>query len=424
MGRLTRYMSRADMSSLMPWYEYQTEVLDTIEDMENIGLYLGCGLGKTAIATEQLIKYNNPVNLCICQKSKIDDWIKHFEDYTNYKVVNYTTKGASIPERGIIVINYSLVWRRPELAKLKDFTLILDESSNIQHQGSKQTKFITKLKPKNAILASGTPCNGKYENLYTQLKFLGLKMNKTQYWNTFIDWELKEMGGFRFRVVNGYKNVDRLKATMRELGAVFLMTDEVAGLPPQNEQILRVPTTPAYNKFRKTNVVKIGDKEFIGDGTLSKMTQERQLCASYNEHKVTALKDWLESTSDRVIIFYNFQADYDAIKALAGTRPFSYVNGQGVDLEAYNSQQDAITAVQYQAGAHGINLQKANRMAFFSLPLSCELYTQAKGRIYRIGQTKPTFYFVFMVKASIEEKIYKTLLKGEDYTEALFEEGD
>ena len=410
------------MCSIMEWYGYQRSVINDIEDMENTALYLGCGLGKTAIATEQLIKYNNDINLCICQKSKIGDWIEHFKNYTDYEVVNYTTKVASIPKRAIIVINYEMAWRRKELAGLKDFTLILDESSKIQHDKSKQTKFIMKLRPKNTILASGTPCNGRYENLYTQLKLLGLKMNKTAYWNTFIDWTLADMNGIKFRKVNGYKNIDELKELMRELGSVFLLTDEVAGLPPQTEQVVRVPSTADYRKFRKNGMLIKDGIEFIGDNTLTKMLRERQLCSSHNSDKVKALKDWLDSVEGRAIIFYNFQSDYDVIKALAGDRGLSYVNGQGTDLNAYNSQQDSITAVQYQSGAHGINLQKAQHMAMFSLPLSCELYSQAKGRIYRIGQEKPTFYTVFIAKSSVEEKIYETLLKGEDYTLELFNE--
>ena len=30
-------------------------------------------------------------------------------------------------------------------------------------------------------------------------------MNKTAYWNTFIDWTLADMNGIKFRKVNGYK---------------------------------------------------------------------------------------------------------------------------------------------------------------------------------------------------------------------------
>lgn len=72
------------------------------------------------------------------------------------------------------VINYELVWRRSELSKLKDFTLLLDESSLIQNENSKRSKFILKkLHPENVILLSGTPTGGKYERLWSQLHLLG-----------------------------------------------------------------------------------------------------------------------------------------------------------------------------------------------------------------------------------------------------------
>lgn len=63
------------------------------------------------------------------------------------------------------IINYELAFRRPELSKLSDFTLMLDESSLIQNETAKRSKFILKkLNPSNVILLSGTPTSGKYEN--------------------------------------------------------------------------------------------------------------------------------------------------------------------------------------------------------------------------------------------------------------------
>src|SRR5690554_7060988 len=68
-------------------------------------------------------------NLIICQKSKIDDWVEHMKTYyPNYNIIVYN-KPVPIPDNSVVIINYDLVWRRPELAKLEDFTLILDESS-------------------------------------------------------------------------------------------------------------------------------------------------------------------------------------------------------------------------------------------------------------------------------------------------------
>ena len=69
-----------------------------------------------------------------------------------------------------------------------------------------------------------------------------------------------------------------------------------------------------------------------------------------------------------------------------------------------------------------LNLQKANRVIYFTPPLSSELFEQSKKRIHRIGQNKTCFYYYLVCRGSIEEKIYRTLAKRKDYTDKLFEQ--
>ena len=47
---------------------------------------------------------------------------------------------------------------------------------------------------------------------------------------------------------------------------------------------------------------------------------------------------------------------------------------------------------------------------------------QSKKRIHRIGQKNKCFYYYLITKNSIDEKIYKSLEKGKDYTNELFRE--
>ena len=101
-------------------------------------------------------------------------------------------------------------------------------------------------------------------------------------------------------------------------------------------------------------------------------------------------------------------------------RPVSIVNGSVKDLFAYENCDNSITFIQYQAGAMGLNLQKANKIVYFTPTLSSELFEQSKKRIHRIGQDRPCFYYQF--KCGVEYKIYDTLSMRKDYTEYLFEE--
>jgi SNF2 family DNA or RNA helicase len=282
------------------------------------------------------------------------------------------------------------------------------------------------MKPKNVILLSGTPTGGKYEKLWSQLHLLGWPITKQMYWNQFVNVEYLDTVGRSIPIVTGYKNVQRLKRKMNMYGCQFLKTDEVFDLPAQNFQKIKVDSSAEYRKFKKDKCVEIGETELVGDTTLTKMLYERQLCGIYSEAKLKAFTDLLESTEDRLIVFYNFTAELVALKAVCDSvgRPYSVVNGKVKDLSAYEQKSDSVTFLQYQAGAMGLNLQKACRMVFFTLPLSSELYEQAKKRIHRIGQEKPCFYYQLICKGSIEEKILRTLEMRKDYTEKLFEKDD
>ena len=373
--------------------------------------------------------------MVICQKSKIDDWTEHFT--THYKTPAFdmsTPKGYSDyilqplfnDVKFIVgVINYDLIFRRPELLKMRFDTIMLDESSMIQNETAKRTKAILKLKTDNVILLSGTPTGGKYEKLYSQLKLLGWNISKTQYWSEFIETKNIDMGGFKIPVVTGYKNIGRLKRKMRQYGCNFLKTDEVFDLPEQTFTDIKINTSKEYRQFKKNKIVTVDGRELVGDTTLTQMLYERQLCGAYNAEKLIAVRDLMESTNDRLIIFYNFNDELSAlIEVCKGAhRKYSQVNGNVKTLEAYESAGDSVTLIQYQAGAMGLNLQKANKIIYFSPPLSSELYEQSKKRIHRIGQERPCFYYRLICKNSIETEIYKTLEMRRDYTEKLFIKG-
>lgn len=372
------------------------------------------------------------VNLVVCQKSKVEDWCEHF--LNNYAIAVYKlTDGIyafiSSLERmpdgiRVGVINYDLLWRRKELLTLENFTLICDESGLISNETAKRTKAVMKLKAKNVLLLSGTICGGKYERLWSQMHLLGWDISKKLYWNTFVNVEyLDTVGGKSIPIVTGYKNVERLKRKMREHGCQFLKTDEVFDLPEQVFQQVKVDQSKQYKTFRKKRIVDIDGKTLVGDTTLTKMLHERQLCGQYSEEKLKAYTDLLDSTEERLVVFYNFTDELKALQKLTD-RPQSVVNGETKDLSAYEQHEDSVTFVQYQAGAMGLNLQKSCRMIFYSLPLSSELFEQAKKRIHRIGQQHTCFYYILMCRGSIEEKVLATLEKRQNYTEKLFEQDE
>lgn len=427
----------------MMLFEHQADALKRVERFQNVAFYHDMGLGKTFTGAEQMARFGNRVNLVVCQKSKVNDWMEHFTqhypevsafDLTHkkqfdcfllWKSAEPPAKVAGIPIVGII--NYELAWRRPELKQLHDFTLMLDESSLIQNQTAKQTKFIMSLSPAHVILLSGTPVSGKYENLYTQIHLLGWPISEELFNRQYVNWVWVENDGYYSRIVdrdNPYKNVDRLRQKLREYGADFLKTEECFKLPEQTFTPVFVRPTKSYFKFMRDGLVQLPDgTELIGDQVFKKRLYSRQLCGMYCKAKIDAFKELLQSTNDRVIVFYNFTSELVELEAVCNDleRPFSLVNGSCKRLDEYETCEDSVTLIQYQAGSMGLNLQKANKIIYFTLPERSELFEQSKKRTHRIGQERPCFYWVMMCQGSVEEEIYETLQERKDWTDALFE---
>ena len=447
---------------------HQNEVLDKTEQFDHVAYYLDMGLGKTFVGAEKMHQLGKKTNLLVCQKSKIPDWVDHFETYyPDYKVIDLTDNHKEAKRKisaiqmnikqnsnvsCVLIINYELAFRRSWLKDMGNFTLMLDESSLIQNENAKRSRFILQLHPDNVILLSGTPTAGKYEKLWSQCKLLGWDIGKKAFWKCYVETEWVDYGaGFMQEVVTGYKNVRHLKKKLAEHGAVFMKTEEVLTLPEQIEQTIFVKKSKEYNRFMKESYVVVGgylveecgqsfhgeDKlvggtELVGDNSLTKMLYARQLCGQYSKDKLQAFRDLVESTEDRLIVFYNFDAELEQLRMIANElkRPHGAVNGKGRNLKPYEKYENSITFVQYQAGSMGVNLQKANKIVYFTLPLgkgSCDLWEQSKKRIHRIGQKNTCFYYYLMVKGSIEEHNFEMLKLGKELTDDLFErleEGD
>lgn len=401
---------------------HQVVGLEETKQFNRVAYYWDMGTGKTFVGAEKLHSFGTEYNLLICQCSKVEDWVNHFKEfYPNLNVINYTKPKATI-DKGVIIINYELAFRRPELLQLNDFTLILDESSLIQNENAKRSKFILRMNPKNVILLSGTPTAGKYEKLWSQCRLLGWRITKREFYSRYIvEREIKiKNSPYPIKIVVGYKNVEELKSMLRFYGSHFLKTEDVITLPEQTFVNVEVDTIPAYRRFQKDRVVTVDDKTLIGDTTLTKMLYERMLCSQYNKNKLNAFADLIDSTEDRLVVFYNYNEELEHLQKICKNRPISMINGSVKNLDNYNTQDNTITFCQYQAAAMGVNLQKANKIVYFSLPLSSELFEQSKKRTHRLGQVNPCFYYIMICKNSIEEKILETLKKRQDYTERLF----
>lgn len=433
---------------------HQKKALDQTEGHNRCAYYLDMGLGKTFVGSEKLMKLNTRINLVVCQCSKVQDWVEHFQDhYTRNCVFDLTNPKTfkwffeqvqcEVPTLMIGVINYELTFRRKILKTLSEFTLMLDESSLIQNETAKRSKFILELNPENVILLSGTPTGGKYEKLWSQCRLLGWNISKELFWKQYIETEWVEDDGFWRKRITRYKNVDRLKNKLAEHGAVFMTTDDAGiDLPEKNMIQVKTRPSPLYWQFWRERVVSINsetlqkfeldsdfcgsnesyEQELIGDTSLTRRLYARQLCGLYNPYRYEAFRDLVNSTEDRLIVFYNFTEEMESMKRIVQgmKRPVSILSGEVKDLGAYNFHSNSVTFIQYQAGAMGGNFQKANKIIYFSLPQGWELWEQSQKRIHRMGQKRPCFYYLLICPGTVEEDILTTLNMRKGYNDELF----
>ena len=126
-------------------YDFQRKGLEATQGLSRCAFFWSMGLGKSFMGSEKLVSFESLINLVICQKSKIRDWIDHFQTYYDLPVYDLTKKDSLkafmfLNDRRIGVINYDLLHRRPELLKLQHVAAVFDESSMIKRTSARRTR--------------------------------------------------------------------------------------------------------------------------------------------------------------------------------------------------------------------------------------------------------------------------------------------
>lgn len=427
-------------------YDFQRQALDKIESRDNAALFWQMGAGKTISSIELTERWNSQILICLVLKSTVSQWTEELAGQTDRQAFNGYKKSKKDGIRAFIdaagrkclVIGYD-AYKSKSAAELRQYindnaeqvTMICDESSLIGHMTSERTKAVMKTKTKHRLLLSGTPATGgKLEAMIPTMNMLGWSITKEKFLQQFChvyEWTDPTRPWMTIPIIQGYKNIDKLREGLKEHGGSFITMEEAGvQLPATTEQIISIQTPPEYKRFMKNGIVKIGDTEIIGENNLTKMLYARQICSVYNPAKAAALEELLQQAGDEmVIVFYNWTAELRILQSVCGKlhRPMSLVNGQTKDLKNYQAwTPGTVILCQYQAASMGLNLQKARICVFYSLCLSYSDYEQAKARIHRIGQNRNCNFYNLICEGSIEEDILETLEQRRDYTEQLFTE--
>lgn len=386
-------------------YEKQKELLE--KSHRRYCFRTGTSTGKTLIGLHHYLKFSKDKDLfIIAPAAKVHEkgWDREIEKIKKYYNIDFNYK----------IISYNVVFKTP---LSKDYHYIIDETHFIKSPSSKRGKLLTnflKNEEINFTFLTATPFS-RWEECINYAILYGIARNKTDFYNKFLITQkkvIKNSRGF-YNEITGYKNIKELEDMLSKNFSVKLTVNDIVELPNEIHKFIDFKSSPIYKQVKKSRVYN--DEPL--DTLIKLSTTLRQITNTkdkleYLEYIYGKIKD----TENNLLIFYNFNSELEEIQ---NKITVDYViNGEKKEypeFKDFKEQKGKVTLVQIRAGGVGIELQYNNIIVFYSPTYSYQDYVQALGRAYRIGQNKKVVVFKFKTTNTIEEKIYDSLNKKEDF---------
>ena len=446
-------------------WQNQQEALDYALSHSACMLDMDMGTGKTRVAIDTAFSRENCHRvLVVCPKAVVGVWRENLEKFAptsmwecwDRQKGSVKTKAEDLKKwlkipamKQFVVVNYDAVWRKEmgDLILKSNFQMvILDESHRAKAAGSKVSKFLALLgkRVKYKMCLSGTPMANSPLDVYGQYRFLDPRIFGTNHYLFLQEYAI--LGGPERRFVVGFKNQKKLSAKFDSIAYHCKMSDikDKIKLPDTLPEVKRMVDLPGKDMrtmkdLNKDFVAECGGGHVVVSNVLVKLIRLQQITSGFcqtqesvfsnpeiqdlNTAKADELFEVLSDLSPlaSVVVFCIFRHDLKIIKEVArkAKREAFEVSGSENTLEDWKKSSGGVIAVQVQAGSEGIDMTKANHAVYFSIPHSLAQYNQSKARLYRPGQTRPVSFIHLVARKTIDESLYKSLLRKEDIIESI-----
>ncbi len=315
--------------------------------------------------------------------------------------------------------------------------IILDEGQRIKNWEAKTSHVVKSLKPKFALVLSGTPLENRLDELYSVVQFI----------------DDRRLGpGFRFfhrhRVVdeNGkviaYKNLDELREKLRPILLRRTRDMVLKELPPRTTEVMRIPPTDEQLMLHRTHmqiVSTITRKKFLTEMDLLRLQKALLMCRMCadstflltKEHpsystKLTHLDGLLDQlfqeSGRKVVLFSEWTKMLDLIQPMLERRGLNYVRLDGSVpqkkrqqlVHEFQENSECKLFITTNAGSTGLNLQAADTVINVDLPWNPAVLEQRIARAHRMGQRRPVQVFILVTEDTLEENLLYTLSTKHD----------
>lgn len=397
----------------MQLYNYQKKAAEDLRGERHI-LIAGTGLGKGFISLEWARQTHKSNVVVVTQASKRDS-----QDFEHEAVALDRAWCSSLSSFTVLSWNGLAKWYKTNVDKIDwtDYAFIFDECHRAKAGVSSGMgrAFLGVAKHTQVWTGYTATPGDKWIDFYGY--FIATKFIRTK--GQFLSEFCRTQSYKGYLEIVGYCSENILKEWWSRITCFPDTASVEAELPAASHKVVEFKAPKDYNKVTRTRC-RLDTKAFI-DTTMGLCHYLRQLCVS--AEKLQWISDFAEGLGERCVIFYNYieegQMIEEAIKKVLpkGTKVWN-INGKVHDIPTAETMGERdIVLAQWTTGSASLNLQFINYWVSFTPCYSLTVSVQGRGRIRRIGQTKPQFFYYLKCKNTIEDDIYACLKDKKDFSE-------
>lgn len=400
----------------MELYKFQKQ---SINDLCNAGKHIcvqDVGTGKSAVMMRWLAEQQPSKVLIITTPSKRDsgDFLRDADTW------NGEGWRLSLKEFEIISWHGLAKWVKAHEQELKEWAYAFDEIQKAKAGvSSGMGKAFLKITINSSLWAGFTATPGDnwlhFYPYFTACKFV---KHKTDFKRKFaIEQNYKG-----FPEITGWVHEDLLKQWWKQISTTPDTSQMFEELPPETHQVIDFKKPKGYDKLRKTRINEKG--EFL-DTTMGLCHALREM--SFTKEKQQWLEDFIEGLGTQAVIFYNYIEEGDTIEQIINKANKQAkvwrIDGKHHEIPTADTiGKYDIVLCQWQSGSEALNLQFINYWVSVTPTYSYITSTQARGRIKRIGQQRPMFFY-YLKCEGIETDVYEALKNKRDFSEEVYING-
>ena len=445
-------------------HDYQRYAADFIIEHPLSSLFLGCGLGKTAItlaALNELMLDRFEVRKALViapLRVGLNVWPQEINQWDCFHGLSYAVaigtekqrKTALRQNAQITIINRENVpWLLQKSGEVLDFDmLVIDEMSSFKSHTSKRFKALVMARHRfsRVVGLTASPATNGLIDLWAQFRILDFGKRLGRFIGKYRDAYFNP-GKTNGMIVYSYTpkpGAERKIYNQIDDMTVSMKADDHLKMPECLYRRYPVSMSPSeyeqYEKLKRDMVVSL--RFAPPEGALGEARDENndeheegvieltaanaavlsgkllQLAngAVYNEvketihlhdHKLDALEDLVEAANGNpVLIAYWYQHDLERIRSRLEVEELKSTDS----IRRWNAGEIPVAVIHPASAGHGLNLQAGgSTLIWFGLTWSLELYQQTNARLWRQGQKRTVVIQHIVTAGTIDEDVQKAL---------------